>query len=202
MTNKNELNADQYVIECLTDAIGDITKILTATKVKTLEETVEDMTVTIPSMVNIPAETNLKALQYTIKNMANRTKVEAVQHTIEHLANTTVDVTTILPTTEIEGLQKAMKNILSSMVTITAIFKELDWDNFEPTDEDVRKARDILKNNNIEKDITEGLDGRKSESELTPAHKTAILNLMLLYHTMIFISDTCTLTIIESRTTK
>lgn len=202
MKNRNELDAHQYVIESIMDAITGITNILTATRVETLKDTIENMTVTIPSMVNIPAETNLKALQKTIKNMADKTKVEAVQDTIQHMASNTIDITTILPTTEVNDLKKAIENTSSSIITITEVFLELDWDNFEPTDEDVKEARDILSSENIQENIAKGLRDKKEGNELTGAHKTVILDLMLLYHTIIFISEASTMTIIESRTIK
>lgn len=199
MENKNKLDAYECVTENIIDAIEAISEILEATRVETLKSTIEDMTATIPSMVNIPAETNLKALQKTINNMVNKTKVEAIQHTIEHMAGTTVDINTILPTTEVDNLKKAIENTSSSIVAITEIFLELDWDNFEPTDEDVQKAREILSSNGIDKIIIEELSEIKSESDLTSAQKTVILDLMLLYHTIIFVSDAATLTVIESR---
>lgn len=199
MKRKNELDPHQYVTESIIDAIAAITQVLTATRVETLENTIEDMTVTIPSMVNIPAETNLKALQKTVKNMANKTKVEAIQETIKHLASTSVDIATILPDTEVDELKRAINNTSSSIVTITEVFLELDWDNFEPTDADVKEARGILSSPNVEETIIKELREKKVGNELTPAHKTVILDLMLLYHTIIFISDSATLTIIESR---
>lgn len=199
MKNQNKRVAHECVTESIVDAIDAISQILVATRVETLKTTIEDMTATIPSMVNIPAETNLEALQKTIKNMANKTKVEAVQHTIKHMAKSTVDITTILPTTEIDNLKKAIANTSSSIVTITELFLELDWDNFEPTDADVKKARSILSSENIEEAISEGLREKKAGNELTGAYKTVILDLMLLYHTIIFVSDTARLTIIESR---
>lgn len=199
MENKNKLDAYECVTESIIDAIEAISEILEATRVETLKSTIEDMTATIPSMVNIPAETNLKALQKTINNMVNKTKVEAIQHTIEHMAGTTVDINTILPTTEVDNLKKAIENTSSSIVAITEIFLELDWDNFEPTDADVKEARNILSSENIEETIAKGLSDKKAGNELTAAHKTVILDLMLLYHTIIFVSDAATLTVIESR---
>lgn len=202
MKNQNELDAHQSVTESIIDAIAYINQILSATRVETLKNTIEDMTITIPTMVNIPAETNLKALQKTVKNMADKTKVEAIQDTIKHLAGTTVDISTILPSTEVEQLKKAIERTSSSIVTITEVFQELDWDNFEPKDEDVKEARNILSSDNIEEALTEELRNKTVGKELTPAHKTVILDLMLLYHTIIFISDAATLTVIESRESK
>lgn len=198
MQGKNKLDARECVNESILDAITAITQILTATKAETLKNTIEDMTVTIPSMVNIPAETNLKALQQTIKNMANKAKVEALQHTIEHMAHHTVDITTILPTTDVGELNQALKNTASSIDSITKVFLELDWDHFEPTDADVIEAREILNSPNIEEIITDGLHVKQTGNELTSAHKTVVLDLMLLYHTIIFISDAATLTSIET----
>lgn len=94
--------------------------------------------------------------------MVNKTKVEAIQHTIEHMAGTTVDINTILPTTEVDNLKKAIENTSSSIVAITEIFLELDWDNFEPTDADVKEARNILSSENIEETIAKGLSDKKS----------------------------------------
>lgn len=202
MQNKNDLDAFQYVTACIIDAIADITQILTTTKAETFKSTIEDMTVTIPTMVNIPAETNLKALQKTIKNMVDKTKVEAIQQTIDHMADATIDITTILPNTEVEELKKAIQSTSSSIGTITEIFLQLDWDNFEPTDEDVKEARDIISSENIKETITKSLSDKKGGSQLTTAHKTVILDLMLLYHTIIFISDAATLAVIESRPKK
>lgn len=199
MKSQNEQDAYEYVIESIVDAIAAINQVLATTRVETLKNTIEDMTATIPSMVNIPAKTNLEAVQKTIKNMTNKTNVEAIQQTIEHMAETTVDVTTILPTTEIEILKKAMENTSSSIIAITEMFLELDWDNFEPTDENVKEARDILSSEDIKVTIAEGLKEKQAGKELTPTHKTVILDVMLLYHTMIFISDTAAMTVIESQ---
>lgn len=203
MTAKNNLDAYQCVMEDVTAVILDMTNILEVTKVETLQKTIENMTVTIPNLKSIPAVTKVEAFQKTIKNMATTTSngaqrlvatnKEVFQNEIENMIATATDLTNMLATTRVETFQNAMKNIPHILPKITEMFSVVDWDRFEPTDEDLKKAQEILWSENIEVVVSKGLSEKQAEKELSNSFKMVLLVSVLLYYTLEFISNVSTM---------
>lgn len=207
MKTKNSFDVYQIVVENIIIVLTDMTKILEIIKVKDLEETIKHMTIALPNMRNIPATTNLEALQKTIKYMANtipsltQTHATETEDTLQKLVKNMIDTTTSMINTcairNGEILQRVMENTETIILKTTEIFTEIEWDNFEPADADMEKAHKILSNENIEQMIFEKLNGQPGIKKNDNSFKIILLVFMLLYHTMMFISDAATITVKE-----
>lgn len=207
MTQDHDIIAYQYVIENMISALTDMNEILTITELETLEKTIKHMTNILPNIKHIPANSNLEMMQKTIKNMTNNlpgtdksTMVkneETLQKAIEKMTATTINMINILGITNKEVLQRALETVPTVIPTIIRMFSLVDWDKFEPSDEDIQIAQRILKSKGIEQFIKEGFNEKNVHQELSNPFKTVLLILMLLYSMIGFINDLTIMTVQE-----
>lgn len=207
MTQNHDMIAYQYVIENMIAALTDMKKILTVTEVATLEKTIEHMTNTIPNMRHIPAGSNLETMQKTIKNMTKNLPAmtentvardeQAIQKTIEEMVDVTTNMTDVLDIRNKEVLQKALKTLPPIIPIIIQMFSAVNWEKFEPSDEDIQIAQKVLNSKGIEQFIKEGFSEKNVNQELSNPFKTVLLVLMLLYSMMGFINDLTIMTVQE-----
>lgn len=207
MENKNNFDIYQIVVKNIIIALTDMTKILGMVKVKDLEETIQHMAIALPNIRNIPATTNLEALQKTIKNMSytlpslaqTQTKMteESLQKLIENMIDTTTSMINTCAIRKGEVLQKTMEDTKTTILKVTEIFPKIDWENFKPTDKDMKKAQEILSHEDINRIVFEKLNEQQDGGNFNNSFKIVVLVFMLLYHTMTFISDAATITVKE-----
>lgn len=208
MNSENQSEVYQVVTNNMIITLSDMITILTTTDVKTLEETICHMADFLPNLKNIPATTNAEALQKTIKNMgtvithdltlaSTPTNTEVLKDVIKNMVDTTATMINVLAITKGEELQKTLKNVKYTIPKMTGIFSEIDWERFNPTNEDMKNAQKILNSPNIEQAIAENLQMNEFNEDIDNTLKTVLLVLMLLFYTMEFISDSATLTIRE-----
>ncbi len=207
MIDKNGLDAYQCVARDMIATLTDMTNILATTKIETFEKTIKHMTFTLPSMKSIPATTNLETFQKTIQYMAfigptlpetpTAVNGDTIQKAIEKMVDTTTRMIDILAIKNGGILQKTMGNLTKTIPKMIRIFSAIDWGNFEPTDDDVEKAQKILNSEDIEVAISKSFNEKKKDEDLGNSFKIVLLVLILLYYTMIFISDTATITVKE-----
>lgn len=194
----------QCIVDDMVLALTGMSSILAATEVKTLEKTIEQLTKTLPNMRYIPASTNLEMMQKTLKNMtntlSNQTMIvkkinEKVLHEfIEEMVATTTNMIDIINIANKENLQKIIKITASTFPLMIQIFSSIDWEKFDPTDEDLQIAQNMINSQGIEEMILEGLSEEKIEDELSNPMKTVLLILILLYSTMEFIDASTMIT--------
>ncbi len=207
MMNKNNLDPYQSVVKDMIITLTDMINLLEITKVETLEETMKHMANILPNVKNIPANTDLEALQKTIKNMActtpdivkisSKENGKALQKTIESMATVTTDMINLLEIKDGTILQKAMENVATILPQLTEIFIEVDWDTFQPTDDDMLEAREILHSKMLEQSMIEKFKKQRTDKNLSNSSKTVILVLMILYYTVGFVSDSARITVME-----
>lgn len=207
MTQDHDVIAYRYVIENMISALTDMNEILTITELETLEKTIKHMTNILPNIKHIPANSNLEMMQKKIKNMTNNLpssdkstmakNEENLQKAIEKMTATTTNMINVLGITNKEVLQRALETVPTVIPTIIQMFSQVDWDQFEPSDEDIQMAQRILKSKGIEQFIKEGFIEENVQKELSNPFKTVLLILMLLYSMICFINDLTIMTVQE-----
>lgn len=207
MTQNDEMIAYHYVIENMVSTLTDMQNILTITEVDLLEKTIERMTNTLPSMRHIPARSNLETMQKTIKNMATTFPVsnekntarneQVLEQAIEEMVEVTTNMANVLGIANKEMLQKVLAALPPIIPRIIRMFSAIDWEQFEPSDEDIQIAQRILNSRGIEQFIQEGFSEENTKQELSNPFKTVLLFLMLIYSMVGFVNDLAIMTVQE-----
>lgn len=205
MNRENHDDIYQIVMNNMIVALNDMNTILKTTDVATLEATINHMADFLPNLKNIPATTHEESLQKTIKNMSTaithdwahtspQVNDETLREVIRNMVDTTATMINVLMITNGAQLQKTLENLRQTIPKVVGTFSEINWELFNPTDEDVKKAKEILNSEDIEQAIVENIDVPDFYKEVNNTLKTVFLVLMLLYYTVEFISNSVTLT--------
>lgn len=205
MNRENHDDIYQIVMNNMVVALNDMNTILKTTDVATLEATINHMADFLPNLKNIPATTHEESLQKTIKNMSTaithdwahtspQVNDETLREVIRNMVDTTATMINVLMITNGAQLQKTLENLRQTIPKVVGTFSEINWELFNPTDEDVKKAKEILNSEDIEQAIVENIDVPDFYKEVNNTLKTVFLVLMLLYYTVEFISNSVTLT--------
>lgn len=195
----------QIVMNNMVVTLSDMHTIIKTTDVATLEATICHMADFLPNLKNIPATTEEESLQKTITNLgtavthdwahtAPQVNDETLKEVIKNMVDTTATMINVLTITNGKELQETLKNLRQTIPKIVGIFSEINWELFNPTDEDLKKAQEILNSEDIEQAIAENLDIHDFDKEMNNTLKTVFLVLMLLYYTVEFIGNSATLT--------
>lgn len=207
MENNNQLEAYQILVQRMIVALDDMTAILAVTDLETLKTTVEDMAIVLPRVKKIPTSSSLEAIQKTTQNLLSRMSAlnensqnvnETIrQEVIENMVNTSSKMINILEIKNGDKLQITLNNVKTIIPEMIQAFFETNWTNFEPEDEDVKEAQQILNHENLEELILNSKIRKESDKELNNSHKVVLLVFMLLYYTVEFVSDTSVITLKE-----
>lgn len=207
MENNNQLEAYQILVQRMIVALDDMTAILAVTDLETLKTTVEDMAIVLPRVKKIPTSSSLEAIQKTTQNLLSRMSAlnensqnvneKTRQEVIENMVATSSKMINILEIKNGEKLQITLNNVKTIIPEMIQAFFETNWTNFEPEDEDVKEAQQILNHENLEELILNSKIRKESDKELNNSHKVVLLVFMLLYYTVEFVSDTSVITLKE-----
>lgn len=207
MENNNQLEAYQILVQRMIVALDDMTAILAVTDLETLKTTVEDMAIVLPRVKKIPTSSSLEAIQKTTQNLLSRMSAlnensqnvneKTRQEVIENMVATSSKMINILEIKNGEKLQITLNNVKTIIPEMIQAFFETNWTNFEPEDEDVNEALQILNHENLEELILNSKIRKESDKELNNSHKVVLLVFMLLYYTVEFVSDTSVITLKE-----
>lgn len=207
MENNNQLEAYQILVQRMIVALDDMTAILAVTDLETLKTTVEDMAIVLPRVKKIPTSSSLEAIQKTTQNLLSRMSAlnensqnvneKTRQEVIENMVATSSKMINILEIKNGDKLQITLNNVKTIIPEMIQAFFETNWTNFEPEDEDVNEALQILNHENLEELILNSKIRKESDKELNNSHKVVLLVFMLLYYTVEFVSDTSVITLKE-----